>query len=522
MKKNIFIALLASCAIISLPGCFKKDKFGDPAIPVWKPDMALPLVNSDLSLRDLIKETKDGKISLSTDPEGLYFLTYRDTAFSDIAENIVIIPDQSMVIPAFPATNTPQPLLLSFNFNNPSGTSSQGTLTQAELKGGDLSLNLVTNNPSSFTVTLTFPTILNRSDGSAFTISQNTMGALNFSLNGNLSQYDINFNANNNIDFTIGISGMTGVGTLSGNLNIVNLKYSVLYGTFSQISLGAVAGENDVTIFNNILTGGISFADPSVTFTFQNSFGVTITSVLNYLRSVDKSNTQTDIAAGDLKDTTRIPQATIVGSYASAVFQVNSANSTTGGGKTALKDVLSTAPQKVEYSVNPYITASSQGFVKDDSRIKIIGELKIPFYGSISNYALQDTFNIKFDFLDYIESLEFDINTENRVPLELDLQVYFIDSSKAWLRLDSFFTDNKPILKAPLVDNNGILVSPGVDQLVSSFNKAQLINLKGTNKLIVKASMKTPNAPTTSVKFFNTSNLHIKISTRAKGDINLN
>jgi hypothetical protein len=34
--------------------------------------------------------------------------------------------------------------------------------------------------------------------------------------------------------------------------------------------------------------------------------------------------------------------------------------------------------------------------------------------------------------------------------------------------------------------------------------------------------MKTPNAPTTSVKFFNTSNLHIKISTRAKGDINLN
>jgi hypothetical protein len=524
MKKHILIALFTSYIIILIPGCIKKDKFGDPIIPIWKPDVAVPLVNSDLSMKDLISETNDGKISLSTDADGLYMLTYRDTAFSELAENVIIIPDQTMVIPVLPASNTPHPLLLSFNFTNPNNNNFQGNLKTAELKAGDLSLNLVTNDPSSFTVTLSFPTILNKSNGSAFTISKNTNGALSFSLTGDLSQYVINFNANNQLDFTIAISGMSGVGTLAGTLNMLGIKYRLLEGTFSTISLGGLPGSNDISIFSNILTGGIYFEDPSVTFTFQNYFGVDVTTDLNYLRSIDKANVQTDIDAGELEGTNTVQKSSTVGSYGSSSFEVNSTNSTTGGGKTALKDVLSTAPQVVEYSVNPYISSSSVGFVKDDSRIQVAGELKIPFYGSISNYALQDTFDLELNFLDDVnlESVEFDIHTENKVPVELMLQVYFIDTTNNWIRLDSFFVDNKPILKAPTVDNNGLLISPGVDQLVSSFNKEDLQNLKPTNKLIVRASMKTPNAPTTSVKIFDKSNLHIKISARAKGDIDLN
>jgi hypothetical protein len=523
MRKCTFIVLSAFAAI-SLFGCVKKDKFGDPAIPNWKPDMALPLVNSDITLRDLIKDTKDGKTSISTDPDGLYVLTYRDTAFSDLAENIVVIPDQSQVIPVFPASNTPQPLLLNFSFTNPSTTMSQGNLMRAILKGGDFSLDLVTNNNSSFNVILTFPTIKRMSDSAAFSITKNTGGALNFSLTGNLSQYVVSFNAGNTLDFTIGISGMTGPGTLAGTVNMNNLKYSVLYGTFSTIHLGALPGSNDVSILNNILTGGIYFEDPSATFTFHNYFGVPITTDLQYLRSIDKANVQTDINAGDFEGTNLIQQAPTVGGFGISSFEANSTNSTTGGGKIALKDALSTAPQTVEYSIDPYISSSSTGFVKDDSRIVVIGELRIPFYGSITNYALQDTFDLKLDFLkdDYVESAEFDIHSENRVPLELTLQVYFIDTANAWARIDSFFVDNKPILKAPQVDNNGILISPGNDVIVCVFDRARLMNLKPTNKLILKASMKTPNAPATNVKVLNSSSLHIKISARVKGDINLN
>jgi hypothetical protein len=524
MKKYIFKALSASFLAISLSGCVKKDKFGDPAIPRWKPDMALPLVNSDITLSDLIKETEDGKTSISTDPNGLYILTYRDTTFSDIAENIIVIPNQSQVIPVFPASNTPQPLLLNFSFTNPNNNNFQGNLTKAELKGGDFSLDLVTNNNSSFNVILTFPSIKKKSDGSAFSITKNTLGALSFSLTGNLSQYDIDFNPGNQLDFSIAISGMTGVGTLAGTVNMTNIKYSVLYGTFSTIPLGAIAGSNDVSILNNILTGGIYFEDPSATFTFENYFGVDITSDLLYLRSIDKANVQTDIDAGDFEGTNIIQKASTVGGHGTSSFEANSTNSTTGGGKTALKDALSTAPQTVEYSINPYISSNSIGFVKDDSRIKVIGELRIPFYGSITSYALQDTFDLELDFLkdDYVESAEFDIHSVNKVPLELTLQVYFVDTASGWARIDSFFVDNKPILKAPQVDINGILISPGTDEIVCVFDRARLMNLKPTNKLILKASMKTPNAPTTNVKVFSSSSLHIKISARVKGDIDLN
>src|SRR4051794_27406353 len=101
MKNYLSIAFIASSLILSMSSCIKKDNLSDPKLPIWKPDVAVPLVNSDLTLADLIKDKQDGKTTLSTDPDGLYAITYRDTTYSDYAENVIVIPDQSMVVPPF-------------------------------------------------------------------------------------------------------------------------------------------------------------------------------------------------------------------------------------------------------------------------------------------------------------------------------------------------------------------------------------------------------------------------------------
>jgi hypothetical protein len=512
-KKNI-LYLIATISIFT--GCLKKEKFVNPTVPNWKPEIGVPLVNSQLTLSDLIKEGNNGKISLSTDTNGLYLLTYTDTAFSAVAQDIVKIPDQVYAVPAFP-------LIGNVTFQDSLAFNGQGNLTQADLKAGNLSFDMTTTDiTENFTVTLSFPTILNKVTGVPFSVSKNSAMQANFSLTGSFAGYDIHFKSNNQFDFNVSITGAT-LGTLSGTLNITNLQYSLLQGSFSSIPIGVMASQSDVTIFTDLFKGNIYFADPRVELDFESSFGVELTPNKQYFRTIYKNNSMDDVDGGDVEPSENkiVAPATTIGSKATTIFTVNNTNSTDGGGMVALKTALSKGPQKITYAVNP-VLGNQKGFIKDDSKITIIGKLIIPFYGRISSYSLQDTFAIsKIQYADSIDLLEFYIKTENRVPIEMRLQVYFVDTTNSYARIDSFFTDPLPLLKAPVVDLAGASVSPGIDEQTVSFPHARIKPLEKANRLIVKANMQTPNPGSQDVKFFKTNNLDIKISMHAKLNIAL-
>jgi hypothetical protein len=513
MKKNI-LYLIAMIAILSY-GCIKKEEFVEPSVPNWKPDIGIPLVNSQLTLSDLIRESEDGNISLTSDINGLYILTYTDTAFSVTADSIIKVPDQVHVVPAFPLTSN-QTLTHTLAF------SGQGTLTQADLKAGDIAFNMTTTNlTENFNVTLAFPTILHHTTNVPFSASINSGMQTNFSLTGDLSNYDVHLNAGNQFDFTITITGAT-LGTLSGTLNITGIEYSLLQGSFNTIPIGIMDGESDVTIFSDLFQGNIYFADPSVEFDFENSFGVQLTPNKQYFQSIYKDNSFDDVDGGEVEASENkvVAPATTIGSTTTTTFKVDNSNSTDGGGLVALKTSLSKGPQKVKYAVNPEL-GNQTGFIKDDSRITVIGRLIIPFYGRISDYSLQDTFDISVKYADSIELAEFYIKTENRVPIEMNLQVYFVDTTNAYARLDSFFTAAVPLLKAPTVDLAGAATSAGINEQTVSFPHARIKPLEQANKLIVKASMQTPNNASQDVKFFKTNNLNIRISMHSKFNIDL-
>jgi hypothetical protein len=513
IKKNI-IYLITIIALFT--GCIKKEKFVDPTLPNWQPEIGVPLINSHLTLNDLIKESNSGNISLSNDSNGLYLLTYTDTAFSAKAENVIKIQDQVYNVPAFPLTSN-QTFQDSLVFNG------QGTLTQADLKAGNLTFNMVTTDLlENFNITLTFPTILNKATGTPFSVSQNSGKQANFSLSGDFAGYDIHFGpAPNQFDFQVSITGAT-IGTLSGTLNITNIQYSLLQGSFNSIPIGIMSGESDVTIFSDILQGNIYFADPRVEFDFQSSFGVQVTPNKQYFQTLYKDNTYDDMDGGDLEPSEKkvIAPSPSIGTTKTTTLRVNNTNSTDGGGMVALKTALSKGPQKIKYAVNP-ILGNMPGFIKDDSKIIIIGRLIIPFYGRVNSYSLQDTFDVKIPHTDSIQFADFYIKTTNNVPIQLMLQVYFVDTANSYARIDSFFTGAKPLLKAPLVDLNGTILSAGVDDQTVNFSRARMKALEKANKLLVKANMQTPDPGSQDVKFFKTNYLDIKISMHAQFDIPL-
>jgi hypothetical protein len=513
MKKNILFIIFT---VTILAACLKKEKFIKPTLPSWQPEIGVPVINSQLTLSELIKESNNGNISLTTDLNGLYLLTYTDTVFSTQAKDIVKIPDQADTIPPFPLTNN-QGLQHTLAFNG------QGTLTQADLKSGDISFDMITTDLlENFTITLSFPNILNKATGIPLSISKNSAMQASFSLTGSFAGYDIHFKAGNQFDFNISITGAT-VGTLSGKLSITNLQYSLLQGSFSSIPIGVMSGESDVTIFSDLFQGNIYFADPRVEFDFESSFGVQLTPNKQYFQTLYKGSVPPDdVDGGDAEPSANkvIAPATTIGSTTTTILTVNNTNSTDSVGRVSLKTALSKGPQKIKYAVNP-ILGNQAGFIKDDSRITIIGKLIIPFYGRVTSYSLQDTFNIKVPASDSIQFVDFYIKTANSVPIELMLQVYFVDTANSYARIDSFFTGVKPLLKAPTVDQNGAVISAGTDDQTVNFSGARIKALGKANKLLVKANMQTPNPGSQDVKFFKTNNLDIKISMHTKFNVPL-
>lgn len=514
MRKILLVFTLF--ATVSFSGCLKKESFTNPKVPNYQPEIGVPLIKSRLTIKDFINEGEKGEVHLHTEPNGLYYLTYTDTAYSTTAANVVQIPDQLILVPLFPLSNN-QSLNHTLQFQ------SQGTLTQADLKSGNLVMNINTTNlVENFTVTLTFPSILNKNTGLPFSISANSNMQANFSLTGNFAGYDIFFDANNSFNYSISITGAS-TGSMSADININNLNYHVLYGSFNDIPVGVMTGENKIDIFTDILNGSIYFANPSIEFRIANSFGVPVNINKQYLTSTYQDNTTDEIDAGDLEpiENKIIAPAPALGSVANTNLFVNNSNSTNEGGKVSLATALSKGPRKIAYGANPILT-SHPGFIKDDSKLDIVGIVKLPFHGRVTMYAFQDTTDFNFQDIEELEFAEFIVGTENGLPLELNLQVYFVNSKDSYKKLDSMFVDARPLLKTPVVDSEGAIITPGIDKQVILFPKEKILNIANADKILIKAAVHTTNPTIQDVKIFNHSYLDLRISLHAKANIVIN
>lgn len=509
-KRALFFFLL-----IPLISCLKKEKLDPPSAPNWKPDLGIPVAYANLSLADILQENQSGNITLTNQSDGLYVLVYRDTAESATAETIIKIPDQTplgiSVIPLNGTFNGTFPL--SFGYNS---------LTYASFKGGDIALDLTTTNPSNIKVTLNFPDIKSMTTGQPLTVSGSSGGSLGFSLHGSLNGYEISFPSPDSIKFSISCSNVTGPGVLSAHLGFTNIQYSLLEGTFTSFDLGVMGGSNQIEIFKNILAGNIKFGNPSAKFTFDNSFGINVIDSLIYLNIQDFKNNTYQVNAGPLEGNVSINAAKVVGGSDTTAFLMDNSTSVTGNGKLGLADALSSGPQQISYSVDPKIgTNGVKGFIKDDSKLRVYGELRIPFYGSVTEYALEDTVDITMEDLSQVTFAQFYVMSQNHVPVEADLQIYLTDST--YHVIDSLFGYQSVILQAPTLNSSGAVVEASSYSTTSkAFDASRIAAIQKASKLLIKASMRSPGAPSQLIEITTSDRLSVQVGLHVKGNVKLN
>ena len=531
LQDKISSLLIVAILISTLQSCVKDNfQFNKIAEIKWDPNVAAPLVYGSLSIKDILNKSNAPNFIIEAGDHSLT-LVYKGNLFSLDASNLVNLPDQTFPFSASVGTGLPIPFTTGNNFmGSYSQTVSFGTggpsIDSITFKTGILAFSFNSDLHNSGTIKITIPSA--KKNGVVFsnTLPLNYTGAVPIVASANYDLTGYNFDMTSggapdnqfiiNYDVTINGSATApgGAEQVAVSLSMNNMLFSKIFGDIGQQNLSIATDTIDLSIFTNSVAGGGSFtlANPSVKITLSNSFGVPIGAHLSTFEGYNPGVNFYPITG--FPDPLPIPSPTFtpinqVGQTLVDSFQLDKTNSN-------IVTILNNTPKQIIYKVdaksNP-AGATHNNFILDTSHFKIDVEFDLPLYGTAKNFMLVDTtaFSFSQNIPDQVESGIIRTYNANGFPMDIDLQVYFVDS--LYTKLDSLvIIPNFILLKSGVVNlTTGRVTSPTETIYDATFDKTRLQKLKNATKIIIHAIASTTNAGTTDVKIYSDYKLDVKL-----------
>jgi len=539
MKKPPFRVLLAISALMFTSAC-TEDYFNFDEIKTddWRPELALPLVNSSLSIEDIIlKENQNGVVQ--KDPNsGVLQVVYDGRVFTTQGADIINLPTQD-----FERTyNSPTPLPSTggppitrtekhnITFNN-NGTELE--IDSMLMKAGDLVLTIENTFEHDVTIVAKYPTIIDPNGNSlevTYDLNQAAGGIVSRSEVTDLKGYTIDMTNGGTTFNQIPVNFDITFNLISGNsstandglrfvLRMRNLEFKRFIGYVGDIDLDLDSNTINIGLFKNFKNGTFFLSNPFMEVTVSNSFGMP--SILNFqnLLAYNPNNTPNTINI-DLSTCNCHPinlNSPVKDGIAKTTFELDNANSN-------IDDVVSFLVKEIAYKatadLNPNGKTANRNFVTDTSKIGLDVFLKLPFEGYASGFTLNDTIELGFDNTDDLENGTLRINTTNGFPLTTRFQVIFTDEN--YKAIDSLFTNDPSTpdddlfeIPASNTDAQGKTVSNSVSNLDVAVSTQRLQDISNGKYAIIKAELNTKNAPNQTIQFLDSYRLSIFIGLKA-------
>lgn len=547
MKKPYIPVILVALLIFFIPvSCVKNydmDKLADEV--EWSPDFMGPVIQASLSLGEIIEEY-DTEGYTFVDDEFLIHFTYSDSLISEIASSLVTIKtqnflqiyiDSEITTPEFLGSGVGDTLTYNKVKNFKFAIENGGKLDSIYLKQGDLNLSVTSQFHHLGILTITSDYIVN--GGVPFEeVVQISSADGSFSMNKliDVAGYDLYFDNSQpdttllpvNFELKLINSGapINAGETCEITMDFSNLDFFAAFGYIGDYQFLSDSGEIELEFFEEFPEGNIRFENPQFIFNIRNSFGVPIQGELFNLRGTStESGQMVDIAfdPGYMPFTIEAPSLTEIGQSKFTVFTVSGENSN-------IADAIEIKPDLVTYGVrassDPGSASERNHFVLDTSRIDVDYEVVIPLWLSASGLSFEED-SLDFDFeedfgdvSDHINSLTFRVEVDNWLPLDVNLQVYFLD--ELYTLVDSLFDSPERILGSDpeSLDADGRITSPENKVTEIVFEKDDLDKLKPAKYIKLSADLATTDLGQPPVKIYSYYTIDFTLAIRA--DFRLN
>lgn len=516
MKK--LSGLMVLVAAVAIAGCIKKKDFDFKHVTIddWKPDWALPLINSQLTLKNIVKT---GTV-VTEGAEGLYSLHYSGDLFSAKASDYIKIQNQAFSAPAIALTIPQTSASFTGSFSDStSGTFTYGDTSGAQLahinaKGGTITFNVSSTFAHNVTATLVFPSV--KRGGVALqvpvSIGPSSTGTASISLAGYEFDMTNGGTAKNSLPYKVRFT-LSGTGqplatanALNANVQLTDIQYSFIDGFLGSYDIPIPSDTIYIGVFDNTLSANIYVRNPMIHLSFKNSVGLGVATQFDQLfgRTNKGQNVNMTLPA------IAVAGATVPGQTATSTHRIDSTNST-------VQNIFNPAPNEVIYAgrvrINPGGAGSTYSFVTDSSKVSLEAEAELPAWFHIIEFTLQDTVKLILpEDSSILDKAEFKMLMDNAMPLYGAVQLYFADSNYNFV--DSLVPTTNDIIGQAPVDAGGKV--SGRTQAVTKFvmtHEEYNAMVPKVRYAVIRGRLKSSNAPQ-DVKIQSSNNLIVKLAFR--------
>ncbi len=526
--------LIVAILISTLQSCVKDNfQINKIATVQWDPNVAAPLVYSSLSIKDMLNNTGGQALVVEAADKSLT-LVYKSSLFSMNASDLVNLPDQTLPFSAPIGAALPVPFNVGsvFTVNNsqtvPFGSGVAGPLIDSiTYKAGIFVFSFASDLHNSGSILITIPKL--KKKGIAFSKIlplnyTNTVPVLADS-NYDLTGYDLDLTQGGApynqfvINYAVTFNGSTTAASNSDqiavSLSMVNMQFSKLFGYIGQQDLSIPSDTIDLSVFTNA-AGAASFTlkDPTVKVTISNSYGMPIDFRIPVFEGYNPGVNFYPITGLPSPIPIHSPNINQVGQILVDSFSLNTANGSN------IATIINNTPKKIVYKVDAHTNpagATQHNFIIDSSQFKMDVEFDLPLYGTAKNFLLVDSIPFTFSqsIPDQVQSGLIRTYNSNGFPMDIDLQVYFVDS--LYNVLDSLVSPNQILLKSGVVNaTTGLVTSPTSTIFDATVDKARLLKLKNAKNLVIKAIANTTNSGATDVKIYSDYKLDFKLGVQVQ------
>lgn len=480
----------------------------NPEITDVSPEFAIPLINSSLSIQDVLDQANTGDI-VQVGGDNFITLTYRKEVIS--TDTVVLVKVPPFFIPqVLPTQTVPTPFPSDFRID------------QITVKNSKLYLSFGSNATNDFTLDLTIPSIKqgNNSLTKSITVS-NTTGTLPFTFQDSIdiSGYNIFFQNQTFTSEYTATDNVTGLPVLLSNfiLDFPNIDFSYIKGYIGQKTFKLPVEELLIDFFKQWKSGQVTFTEPKIRLRFDNSYGFPLRVDFDTLQAVTRDAGNIDVIANGFANGKDLayPALNEVGQEKRTTVLIDKNNSN-------IINVLEQVPYGLRYQfsgqANPLGDSTLIGFATDASKIVVTVIAELPMEGAVQDFTLVDTFDLDLTADAGIPEgeAEFKIIATNGFPLDINLQCYFLDGFGQ--PVDSMFLDpTSNLMEAAPVDANGRVTNPVQTITFAGFSRERINRIREkVTKISLSGQFNTTNNGNTDIKLYSDYEVQIQIGVKIK------
>jgi hypothetical protein len=503
----------------------------------YNPEFAVPLVHANLSAMDFIRKYEvDDLVRIEDD----YLMTiiYKSKDWYGYARDYIEIPDQqfnfgplvyntggsdSIRVTSNILFDESNDYMLNFNAGE--------EILFLEVKSGLLLLHIQSDFQRSGEIELSLPNV--QKDGSPYTKTipiNRTWPKVDFIDTIDLRGFDFDLSkggtAVNSLqaNYTITLFSNSRFVHASDEVNIqANIKdieFAYIEGYLGEDNFPYSADTMKLSIFDGTEADRVTFIDPKLIVNINNSTGLPIRVDPPYFNSYSKKSGDLALAGSLVSNPIDIayPGPSQIGQVVNTQVIANKDNSN-------IDDVVNHMPKYINYDLN--IRSNPDGktynnFALDTSYIKVNVGLELPAYGRSEAWEFDfpaEVDPLDFD-LDMIEEAEFTFIIENEFPIEINVQLYIMDSNETII--DSLLDKGNYLIAPAQIGSDFRTISATKAITKILIDEARLQNVADMRKVKAVVCLSTNNGGQDDVKIYADSRLDVKLGLRTKLKVDLN